>query len=208
MSGSKEPSQTEIRINLDRDCQQAGSAVRGRVFVRLGEAQRDLFSRYDQGALIAIRLTADEKVYWAAGSAHDPRADKATKHLVHGDMRRELQTNLLNIQQNLGQFFMQDLASQQYTKEVSFIIPLPDDLPPSFLYAGEMMSLLSVEYKLTAMLVGQTRQNQRQLIIQTARNLFVREMDLPPQLPITVTSQGQITGTMGFFGKGETKIEG
>ena len=48
--------------------------------------------------------------------------------------------------------------------EVPFSIPLPDDLPVSFFYAGEMMSVLQVQYNLTAMLLGlcgdqaQTRQ--------------------------------------------------
>ena len=35
-----------------------------------------------------------------------------------------------------------------------FSIPLPDDLPVSLFYAGEMMSVLQIQYNLTAMLLG------------------------------------------------------
>ena len=69
--------------------------------MRLGEAQRDLFSKYEQGVSITISLTAEEKVYWAAGAQHNPSADKATKHLVHGDIRREHQANLMNFERTL-----------------------------------------------------------------------------------------------------------
>ena len=38
--------------------------------------------------------------------------------------------------------------------KVPFSIPLPDDLPVSFYYAGEMMSVLQIQYNVTAMLLG------------------------------------------------------
>ena len=87
---------TEIRIQLDRQCQQAGAAVRGKVMVVLGDAQRELFKRYDQGAEIALRLVGKEKVYWAAGHQHNPQNRKPIKHLIDGEARREFERILVN----------------------------------------------------------------------------------------------------------------
>lgn len=73
-----------------------------------------------------------------------------------------------------------------------------------------MMSVLAIEYKLTAMLIGQMQTGtlQNQQIIQTTRDLFVRQMDPPPAMPETVAVEGAVTGPMGIFGKGSTKVEG
>ena len=53
---------------------------------------------------IVVRLTADEKVYWAEGLAHNSGVKTATKHLVHGDLRREHVRNLLNVERMLEHF--------------------------------------------------------------------------------------------------------
>ena len=40
------------------------------------------------------------------------------------------------------------------------------------------------------------------------RNLIVREMDPPPQMPVTVRVEGQVTGGLGLLGRGDCKVEG
>ena len=85
-----------------------------------------------------------ENVYWAAGHAHNAKATKATKHLVNGDARREHSRNLINKELSLRKFHISELTSVQGKVQVPFCIPLPDDLPASFFYCGEMMSVLSV----------------------------------------------------------------
>ena len=46
------------------------------------------------------------------------------------------------------------------------------------------------------------------MICATSEHLFVREMDPPPQPPINATVEGKITGALGIFGKGSTKVDG
>lgn len=71
-----------------------------------------------------------------------------------GDLRREHTRVLFNQECQLRQFYPQELHQNNGIVEVPFSIPLPDDLPASFIYCGEMMSCISVEYKLTAMMIG------------------------------------------------------
>ena len=59
--------------------------MRGVVHITLGDAQRELFQRYNYGADVGVRFVGSEKVFWAAGSAHDPKNKQAVKHLVNGD---------------------------------------------------------------------------------------------------------------------------
>lgn len=55
----------------------------------------------------------------------------------------------------LKRFQANELASKINGKiQVPFTIPLPDNLPPSLFYAGEMMSVFQVRYELTALLMG------------------------------------------------------
>ena len=91
-----------------------------------------------------MRLVGVEKVYWAAGESHNVKATKATKHLVNGDMRREHERNLINKELSLQKFQMSELQSKVNggSIQVPFCIPLPDDLPASFFYSGEMMSVI------------------------------------------------------------------
>ena len=173
-----------------------------------------LFNRFDQGVVIAIKLVGEEKVFWAVGQAHNPKINKATKHLVDGDMRREQNRTIIEQEKQLQQFMPQQLYQNQGLLQVQFSIPLPDDLPASFIYCGEMMSRFSVEYKLTAMMFGLKGAPggtpETSLIIQQHQNLYIREFDPPmnQQEPIKVEQVGKITGTLGIFGKGESKATG
>ena len=83
--------------------------MRGVVHLTLGDAQRELFQRYDQGAEVALRFVGMEKVYWAAGQVHDPKATWATKHLVNDDARREHSRNLINKELSLKKFHTSEL---------------------------------------------------------------------------------------------------
>ena len=130
---------------------------------------------------MAVKLVGIEKVYWATGHSHDAKAARATKHLVDGDARREHMRTLIHEENQLRQFARMELERDKAFYEVPFVIPLPDDLPPSLLYCGEMMSYLSVQYQLSAMLIGLRRQTgtapSGQLIIQQTQILNMRELD-------------------------------
>lgn len=76
------------------------------------------------------------------------------KHLVDGDSRREHDREIIKEERQLKQFTPLELERNSGRVEVPFEILLPDDLPASFYYCGEMMSSLSIEYKLTAMMIG------------------------------------------------------
>ena len=96
-----------------------------------------------------------------------------------------------------------------------FCIPLPDNLPPSLYYAGEMMSVFQVRYELSALLMGLIgsggpgHEPTRQLVIQDQQILYLRAVNPPPQPPITVQQEGKVTaGPLGILGKGSTKIKG
>ena len=92
------------------------------------------------------------------------------------------------------------------------MLPLPDDLPPSLYYCGEMMSQFSVRYKLTAMLIGLKGNGSGvpngQLVIQETKHLFMREFEAAPEAPITVMAEGKVSGAFGLTNKGQTKVEG
>ena len=160
------------------------------VLITLGSAQRELFNRYKTGAEVALRLTGLEKVFWAAGAAHDRKASRATKHLTNGDSRREHVRCLINKELSLKRFQAEALAKKidGGKVEVPFSIPLPDNLPVSLFYAGEMMSVLQIQYNLTAMLLGLVGDaaQTRQLVIQDQHVMHLREIDPPMQAPITV----------------------
>ena len=168
-----------------------------------------------------MKLQGIEKVFWAAGGqTHQPESMKPLKNLVNGDLRRETNRPVFEIEQQLYMFTRDELERNGFKVNTPFCVPLPADLPPSFFYAGEMMSRFSIEYKMTAMLIGLTRARggsttatgggvpQGQLIIQQAKQLFVRAYNAVPPVPITKTSEAQISGTFGLFGKGSSKVEG
>ena len=172
-----------------------------------------MFQQFNQGAVIAVRLVGEERVFWANGQQHNPQANKAVKHLVDGNLRRESYRLIINEERQLRQFNYHQLESQGFKVEVPFSIPLPDDLPPSFYYCGQMMSTMSIQYRLTGMMLGlkgssQSATPQTQLVIQQQENLFIRELDPPGIQPISVKAEGKVTGMMGFIGKGQTKVEG
>lgn len=150
-----------------------------------------MFRQFDQGAVIAVRLVGEERIFWALGQQHNPQAQKAVKHLVDGNVRRENSRLLINEEQQLRQFNYAQLESSRFKVEVPFSLPLPDDLPPSLYYCGQMMSCLSIQYKLTAMMLGvrggtNAGTPHTQLVIQQQQNLFLRELDPNGLQPVTV----------------------
>ena len=207
-SSEKKATQTEIKIHLDRTCQQAGSAIKGKVSLVMGQAQGSLFKKFNQGGVLSIRLVGEEKIFWAPGYEHDPQAPKAVKHLVDGNSRRESNRLIINVEQQLRQLKFNKLTTDDIKVTVPFSIPLPDDLPPSFYYCGAMMSCLQVKYRLTAMMIGlkggaavnYSQTPQSQLVIQDSQLLFVRELDPIGMQPVAVRAEGQVSGTFGLFG--------
>lgn len=94
-------------------------------------------------------------MFWASGGqAHSPNSNKATKNLVDGDLRRETNRSIYDIEQQLRKINPMELERNGFKITVPFSMPLPGDLPPSLFYCGEMMSRFSIEYRLTAMLIG------------------------------------------------------
>ena len=80
------------------------------VQITLGDAQRELFQRYNYGADVAVRLNGVEKVFWAAGAAHIPKNKQAVKHLVNGDQRRENSRSLISKELVLKRFQTNELS--------------------------------------------------------------------------------------------------
>ena len=164
------------------------------------------------------------------GGQHNANAKNGYKYLVNGDCRRELVRNVINEEIKLRSFSKQQVMTSNYKISVPFSIPLSEDLPPSFVYYGEMMSHIAIEYRLTAMFVGQRSKplqwkpgmpaksggfnqahglpSNAQLIVQASEYLTVRELDPPHQIPITVSQEGKVTGGLGLMSKGKTNIEG
>ena len=206
------PTQTQLIVTLARQVQQAGSAVKGKIRVVLGEAQRDMFRRFNRGALISVRLLGEEKVYWASGQQHNPQANKAVKHLVDGGLRREKYRQVIDEEVQVRKVFMEEFERSSFAVEVPFSIPLPADLPPSLYYCGEMMSCLSVQYLLMVKLVGLQAvtgaTDEARTLVQTEHHIVVRELDPPPQAPLSVQAEGKVTGAFGLFEKGNTRVEG
>ena len=136
--------QTEIKICLERECSQAGAAIRGQIQLVFGKAQKSIFQKFDQGTILVIKLVGEEKVYWAIGQAHTPNNTNPTKYTVDRDCRREENRTLIIEEKQLRQFSLSDTQTDGFTVHVPFSIPLPENLPSSFLYCGEMMSYISV----------------------------------------------------------------
>ena len=150
----------------------------------LGEAQRTMFRQFDEGVVIAVKLFGEEKVFWALRAQHAPEKKKAIKHLVDGEARREESRTLINVEKQLNSFSFEELERSSFKIEIPFSIPLPADLPPTFFYCGEMMSCLSVSYKLTAMMFGLKSSNTQSatpegtLVIQDEQYLNLRELEI------------------------------
>ena len=46
--------------------------MKGSISLVMGQAQSQLFKKFNQGGVIAIRLVGEEKIFWAPGYEHDP----------------------------------------------------------------------------------------------------------------------------------------
>ena len=143
--------QTTVKIIIDRECQQAGAAIRGNVSLQLGEAQRSLFRNFDQGAVLVLVLEGVEKVFWAKGV--DQTADRPKlKHEVAIHLRRDFARILVKEELEIARLTEANLNCPQLT--IPFSVPLRADLPPSFFFCSKSMSCLSVQYSLSVTMIG------------------------------------------------------
>lgn len=82
-----------------------------------------------------------------------PKAKQNYRHLVSGQDRRENSKELINIRHQIP-LSQTTLLGGTKSIEVPFRIPLPADLPSSFFYAGDRMSLMKVEYFISYQFLG------------------------------------------------------
>jgi hypothetical protein len=102
---------------------------------------------------VEAQLFGAEKVYWAINMEHK-EGPNGQKRLVPGPNRREQANILIDFKQQLAQLNPMQVSKHNVKIEHAFSIPLPENLPSSFLYCGEFMSQLAVTYELKANLVG------------------------------------------------------
>lgn len=98
-------------------------------------------------------LFGSEKVYWAL-NMKQADGPSGQKRLVPGPNRREQANILIDFKQQLAQLNPMQVSKHNVKIEHTFSIPLPENLPSSFMYCGEFMSQLAVLYELKANLVG------------------------------------------------------
>lgn len=154
-----------------------------------------------------IRLYGVESVFWAVDHKHDPSRKTAYKSMVPGDKRREQANILIDVTRNL-----QNLSPMQMQTEgkieVPFELPLPETLPSSFLYCGDMLSKIQVYYTLTCRLVGteQVASMPPTPLYTINKIVTIRQRDPAPRFSITQEVEGKISGA--FTSNGTCMVKG
>ena len=123
---------------LDRQVFQAGNFVHGRLCIQVGDKDLKTFEKFAQGAVVDMQLIGEEKVWWTTKSSHTktPKPGQNYRHLVSGQDRRDNYKQLIDIRHQIP-LDKATLLGGTRSIEVPFRLPLPDDLPSSFIYAGE-----------------------------------------------------------------------
>jgi hypothetical protein len=139
MGNSSQKSQpTFCKMALDRQVFQAGNFVHGRLCIQVGDKDLKTFEKFAQGAVVDMQLIGEEKVWWNTKSSHTktPKPGQNYRHLASGQDRRDNNKQLINIRHQIP-LDKATLLGGTRSIEVPFRLPLPDDLPSSFIYAGE-----------------------------------------------------------------------
>jgi len=93
---------TRISILLDRHTSQAGSALRGKIVIYIGNDGKKLAEQYPSGIVLEAQLFGCEKVYWAVNLKHQD-GPAGRKQIVPGGNRRERANILIDFKQQLAQ---------------------------------------------------------------------------------------------------------
>ncbi len=118
----------------------------------MGTSDKEIFAQFNQGALIELKLFGSESTWWAPKHKHDASRKTAYKRMVPAADRRE-QANILVDLKHQMQISVMQLSSQKQIV-LPFSIPLPDNLPSSFIYCGQQLSILTVSYNLETSFLG------------------------------------------------------
>jgi hypothetical protein len=142
-------------VKLDRPVAQAGSVLKGKVCLKMGNSDQKMLEQFTAGAMVELAFRGDERVFWAQGYSHNPE-NRTAKLLTNGQKRREAMRNLVMMQQQLRQVNPMELRTPNALIEMPFQFILNEALPSSFLYAGENMCMFQVEYWLDVKIFGLT----------------------------------------------------
>ena len=65
-------SDTKLEVLVTRTCFQAGSSLKGKIVVTIGNDFKTLIEEYPAGLVVEAELFGSEKVYWANQHSHGP----------------------------------------------------------------------------------------------------------------------------------------
>jgi hypothetical protein len=140
-------------------------------------------AKYPDGIVLEAQLFGSENVYWAINLAHQDGGG-GQKRLVPGPNRREQANILIDVKQQLAQISPMEMQKKGANVEHSFSIPLPENLPSSLFFNGELMSQLAINYELKANLVGLKRASlqglpEGELVYGVKETVKIRGRDPP-----------------------------
>lgn len=149
-------------------------------------------------------------MFWAQGYSHN-LDNRTAKLLTNGQKRRESARQLCLMQQQLRQLNPMELRSVNSTINLPFQFVLPESLPSTFLFAGENMSMFSVEYWLDVKVLGLTATQfgvpNSAILQQRFEQVVIRAREPPVKPGIEQVAVGQLKGALGKK-KGECKVTG
>lgn len=104
-----------------------------------------------------------------------------------------------------------ELRTPNVSIDLPFSFVLSESLPSTFLYAGEHMSMFSVEYRIEVRVLGLTATQfgapNASVLMQRSEQIVIRAREPPVKPGIEQVADGQLKGMLGK-GKGECKIQG
>lgn len=151
-----------------------------------------------------LHLTGQKKIWWTQHKKHKQSYKTNQRNLIGAKERREASDLILDKRVQM-QVKAESLLKGKRRVEMPFQIPINADLPSSFFYAGEQMSLHRIDYNLHCKFVGLTRapdgQNLGTVINEFKHYVLIRAVDPLPALNLVVNQEQELIAMWGSNGK-------
>ena len=96
-----------------------------------------------------------------------------------------------------------EITAANSTYEIPFSIPLPENLPSSMLYCGDLMSVFQTQYNVVASMIGLKKVAglslpEGQLLYEAKAIPVIRAVDPPVKHTICQTTENKVTNALGM----------